>query len=46
VDEGEIIAQAEVDLRGVQSVEEVERRGLAVEHKLYPETLKAIFTKQ
>lgn len=46
VDEGEIIAQAEVDLRGVQSVEEVERRGLAVEHKLYPETLKTIFTKQ
>lgn len=39
LDTGEIIAQGEVDLSGAQSLEEVERRGLAVEHRLYSETL-------
>lgn len=44
VDTGEIIAQATVDFQGASSLEEVEKRGLAVEHKFYSETLKKIFT--
>jgi len=43
VDTGDIIAQAEVDLKGAQSLQEVEKRGLAVEHKFYPQTLKHLF---
>lgn len=43
VDTGEIIAQATVDLAGVKSLEEVEKRGLAVEHRFYSETLKNLF---
>ncbi|HEY3446734.1 MAG TPA: phosphoribosylglycinamide formyltransferase, partial [Myxococcales bacterium] len=37
LDTGRIVAQRAVDLRGAGSLEEVERRGLAVEHALYPE---------
>ncbi len=44
LDTGEIIAQREVDLTGVKSLEEVEQRGLAVEHELYPETLLELIT--
>ena len=40
LDTGPILAQQTVDLRGAASLEEVERRGLAVEHKLYAEALK------
>ena len=43
VDTGKIIAQKTVDLRGAISLEEVENRGLAVEHKFYSETLKQLF---
>lgn len=39
LDTGTILAQREVDLRGAHTLEEVERRGLAVEHELYPEAL-------
>ncbi|MFD2721360.1 phosphoribosylglycinamide formyltransferase [Hymenobacter monticola] len=39
LDTGPILAQQTVDLRGADSLEEVERRGLAVEHKLYARTL-------
>ncbi len=39
VDTGEIIAQAEVDLEGAGSLEEVEKRGLETEHRLYPQTI-------
>lgn len=40
LDTGAILAQREVDLRGADTRAEVERRGLAVEHELYPEALK------
>jgi phosphoribosylglycinamide formyltransferase-1 len=43
LDTGSIIAQKTVNLEGVKSLEEVEGRGLALEHKLYSETLKKIF---
>lgn len=39
LDTGTVIAQATVDLRGATSLEEVEKRGLAVEHRFYAETL-------
>lgn len=39
VDTGTILAQERVDLEGVSSLEEVQARGLAVEHKLYSRTL-------
>ncbi len=42
MDTGEIIAQKTVDLRGCKTLEEVEQRGLAVEHKLYPEVIKKL----
>jgi len=40
LDTGPIVAQREVDLRGAETLEEVELRGLAVEHALYPEALR------
>ena len=40
LDTGAILAQREVDLRGADTLAEVERRGLAVEHELYPEALR------
>jgi len=42
VDTGKIIAQTTVDLRGAHTLEEVEKRGLAVEHRFYSEVLKEI----
>ncbi len=42
MDTGEIIAQREVDLTGAKSLEEVEQRGLAVEHGFYAETIKKL----
>ena len=44
LDTGAVLAQREVDLRGAKTLEEVERRGLAVEHELYPEALKEFLT--
>ena len=44
VDTGKIIAQKTVNLQGAKTLEEVEKRGLAVEHKFYSETLKQLFT--
>ena len=44
MDTGEIIAQKEVDLTGCKSLEEVEKRGLKVEHELYPKTIKLLVT--
>lgn len=46
VDTGTVIAQKLVDLRGVTSLEEVEKRGLKTEHQFYAETLYKIFTNQ
>ena len=43
LDTGSIIAQGIVDLRTADSLEEVEKRGLTVEHSLYSETLKKLF---
>ena len=40
LDTGRVLAQREVDLRGAETLAEVERRGLAVEHELYADALK------
>jgi phosphoribosylglycinamide formyltransferase-1 len=40
LDTGAVLAQREVDLRGADTLAEVERRGLATEHALYAEALK------
>jgi len=39
LDTGSVLAQQAVDLRGADTLAEVERRGLAVEHELYARTL-------
>jgi phosphoribosylglycinamide formyltransferase-1 len=44
VDTGKVLAQREVDLRGAISLEEIEQRGLKVEHAFYSEVLKKVFT--
>lgn len=46
VDSGRILAQRDVDLHGAASLEEVQLRGLRVEHALYSETLRGVFTGQ
>ncbi len=43
VDTGTVIAQEVVDLRGADRLEEVEKRGLKVEHSFYSKVLKEIF---
>jgi phosphoribosylglycinamide formyltransferase-1 len=45
LDTGPILAQRVVNLVGADSLAEVQRRGLAVEHVLYAETLAALITK-
>ncbi|MFW5808698.1 MAG: phosphoribosylglycinamide formyltransferase, partial [Spirochaetota bacterium] len=42
VDTGAVIGKAEVDLRGADTLEEVEKRGLAVEHCFYSRMLAKI----
>ena len=44
LDTGAVLAQREVDLRGADTLEEVERRGLVTEHELYPEALQEFLT--
>lgn len=39
LDTGPILAQESVDLRGADTLAEIERRGLVVEHRLYAQTL-------
>ena len=46
VDTGKVIAQKEVDLRGADTLEEVEKRGLKVEHEFYSEALLKLFTEK
>ena len=46
LDTGPILAQRPVDLRGADTLEEVERRGLAVEHELYAETLASLINSK
>lgn len=43
LDTGEIIGQRTVDLKDAESLEEMETRGLKVEHEFYSECLKNIF---
>jgi phosphoribosylglycinamide formyltransferase-1 len=43
LDTGNVIGKREVDLKGVKTLEEVEQRGLKVEHQFYSECLKKIF---
>ena len=42
MDTGPILDQAVVDLRGAKDLDEVKRRGLAVEHLFYPDVLERI----
>jgi phosphoribosylglycinamide formyltransferase 1 len=42
LDTGHVIAQAPVDLSGARNLEDVERRGLAVEHRFYSEVLRSL----
>lgn len=44
VDTGPVIMQAPVDLRGAATEEEIERRGLLVEHAIYSRALRAVFS--
>lgn len=44
LDTGQIIAQEKVDLKGAETLEEVEERGLKTEHKFYSKVLAAIFS--
>lgn len=44
LDTGPILAQRVVNLEGAATLAEVQRRGLAVEHALYAETLAALIT--
>ncbi|HEY8270560.1 MAG TPA: phosphoribosylglycinamide formyltransferase [Pseudobdellovibrionaceae bacterium] len=46
VDTGLICAQREFSISDCHSVEDVERRGLAVEHELYPQTLQWVLQNQ
>lgn len=46
VDSGPICAQEAFDIRDCKSVEEVEKRGLAIEHRLFPETLKWVLPEK
>ncbi|WBA40767.1 phosphoribosylglycinamide formyltransferase [Hymenobacter canadensis] len=46
LDTGPILAQHAVDLRGADTLAEVERRGLAVEHRVYAETLAELIKKE
>ncbi len=44
IDTGKIIAQQEVSLIGMSTLEEIEQKGLLAEHKFYSEVLERIFT--
>jgi len=43
-DTGPVIAQTDVDLTSARTLEEVENRGLAVEHRFYSQVLHQVFT--
>lgn len=46
VDAGPICAQQSFDISTCKSAEEVEQKGLEIEHKLFPETLKWILARR
>lgn len=45
LDTGKIIAQKEIDLKGANTVEEIEIRGLKAEHEMYSSVLVDLFRK-
>ncbi len=45
MDTGDIIEQRELDISKCETLEEVEEKGLALEHKMYAEVLKKLFEK-
>jgi phosphoribosylglycinamide formyltransferase-1 len=45
LDTGPVLAQQVVNLEGADTLAEVQRRGLAIEHTLYAETLAALIAK-
>ena len=44
VDTGPVLARRKVDLQGTRSLEDIQCRGLAVEHQFYSETLRQLFS--
>ena len=46
MDSGPICAQESFDISDCRSVEEVEKKGLAIEHRLYPETLNWVLSEK
>lgn len=45
MDTGEIIEQRELDISDCGTLEEIEKKGLALEHRMFPEVLKKMFEK-
>jgi phosphoribosylglycinamide formyltransferase 1 len=46
MDSGPICAQESFDISDCRSIEEVEKKGTAIEHRLYPETLNWVLNEQ
>jgi phosphoribosylglycinamide formyltransferase 1 len=46
MDTGDIIEQREMDISDCKTLDEIEKRGLALEHKMYSEVLKKIFENE
>jgi phosphoribosylglycinamide formyltransferase 1 len=46
LDAGRIVARRTVDLRGARTLDEVQERGLEVEHELYPKAIADFIAKQ
>jgi phosphoribosylglycinamide formyltransferase-1 len=46
MDTGEIIEQRELDIAGCASLEEIQRKGLALEHVMFSEVLKKLFENE
>jgi phosphoribosylglycinamide formyltransferase 1 len=44
IDTGKVIGKKEVDLSGANSLKEVEKRGLAIEHMFYSECIREVLT--
>lgn len=46
IDSGPVCAQESFDISNCRSVEEVEKKGAAIEHRLYPETLSWVLEEK
>lgn len=46
VDTGDIIEQRELDIGGMKTLGEIEKAGLALEHKMFSEVLKKLFENE